>query len=57
MKSFFAALFLLLATFTQGIAQNIDVVKIDQLLESKIKAGAPGLALGIVIFTNAVLCL
>jgi CubicO group peptidase (beta-lactamase class C family) len=48
MKSFFAALLLLLATFTQGIAQNIEVAKIDQLLESKIKAGAPGLALGIV---------
>lgn len=48
MKSFFAALFLFLAIFTRGIAQNIDVVKIDQLLESKIKAGAPGLALGIV---------
>ena len=48
MKSFFFTLCLLLATFTRGIAQNIDVVKIDQLLESKIKVGAPGLALGIV---------
>ena len=48
MKSFFAALCCLLAAFTQNIAQNIDAVKIDQLLASKIKAGAPGLALGIV---------
>ncbi|WP_421797774.1 serine hydrolase domain-containing protein [Haliscomenobacter sp.] len=48
MKSFFFTLFLLLAPFTRGIAQNIDVAKNDQLLESKIKAGAPGLALGIV---------
>lgn len=48
MKSFFFSLCLLLAAFTRGIAQNIDVAKIDQLLESKIKAGAPGLALGIV---------
>ncbi len=48
MKSFFFTLCLLLATFTRGIAQNLDVAKIDQLLESKIKAGAPGLALGIV---------
>lgn len=48
MKNFFFTLCLLLATFTQSIAQNLDVAKIDQLLESKIKAGAPGLALGIV---------
>jgi CubicO group peptidase (beta-lactamase class C family) len=48
MKSFFFTLYLLLATFTQSIAQNLDVTKIDQLLESKIKTGAPGLALGIV---------
>ncbi|HOY17749.1 MAG TPA: serine hydrolase domain-containing protein [Haliscomenobacter sp.] len=48
MKSFFFALFLLLTTLTQGIAQSIDVAKIDQLLESKIKTGAPGLAVGIV---------
>ena len=48
MKSFFFTLCLLLATFTQSIAQNIDVAKIDQLLASKINAGAPGLALGIV---------
>lgn len=48
MKSFFFTLCLLLATFTQSIAQSINVAKIDQLLESKIKAGAPGLALGVV---------
>lgn len=48
MKSFFAALCIVLAAFTQNIAQNIDAVKIDQLLASKIKVGAPGLALGIV---------
>ncbi|MDX2068641.1 MAG: serine hydrolase domain-containing protein [Haliscomenobacter sp.] len=48
MKSFSVALFLLLATFTQALAQNIEVVKIDQLLESKVKPGVPGLALGIV---------
>ena len=48
MKNFFFTLCLLLATSTQGIAQNLDVAKIDQLLKSKIKAGAPGLALGIV---------
>ena len=48
MKSFFFTLCLLLATFTQNIAQNIDVAKIDQLLGSKIKPGAPGLAVGIV---------
>jgi CubicO group peptidase (beta-lactamase class C family) len=48
MKSFFFTIFLLLATFTQSIAQSIDVAKIDQLIESKIKPGAPGLAVGIV---------
>ena len=48
MKSFFFTFYLLLATFTQGIAQNIDFAKIDQLLESKIKPGAPGLTVGIV---------
>ncbi|WP_373550745.1 serine hydrolase domain-containing protein [Haliscomenobacter sp.] len=48
MKSFLFALCLLLATFTQSIAQSVDIAKIDQLLESKIKAGAPGLAVGII---------
>ncbi|AEE51527.1 serine hydrolase domain-containing protein [Haliscomenobacter hydrossis] len=48
MKSISFTIYLLLATFTQSIAQSIDVAKIDQLLESKIKAGAPGLAVGIV---------
>lgn len=48
MKSFFFTFYLLLATFTQSIAQNIDFTKIDQLLESKIKPGAPGLTVGIV---------
>ena len=48
MKFFFFTFCLLLATFTQSIAQSIDAAKIDQLLESKIKAGAPGLAVGIV---------
>ena len=48
MKSFFFTIYLLLATFTQSIAQKTDFAKIDQLLESKIKPGAPGLAVGIV---------
>lgn len=48
MKSFFFTFYLLLATFTQSIAQKIDFSKIDQLLESKIKPGAPGLSVGIV---------
>lgn len=37
-----------LCCLTTAWTQNVDVKKIDQVLESKIKAGAPGLALGIV---------
>lgn len=46
MKHFFLALGL--CCLTTAWSQNIDVGKIDQVLESKIKPGAPGLALGIV---------
>lgn len=46
MKHFFLALGL--CCLTTAWAQNIDVSKIDQALESKVKPGAPGLALGIV---------
>lgn len=46
MHNFFLAL--CLCCLTTVWTQNVDVKKIDQLLESKVKAGAPGLALGIV---------
>lgn len=46
MKSFLLLLGVCCLSITR--AQNIDATKIDQVLESKIKPGAPGLALGIV---------